>query len=80
MSYKRSAKLSQFVVHRGMIISMIQAIFTVVYFSVAIPIYNGFLIVGYTTLYTTLPILCLVLDEDVDMSKVHQYPALYKTL
>jgi phospholipid-translocating ATPase len=71
MSYKRSAKLSQFVVHRGMIISMIQAIFTVVYFSVAIPIYNGFLIVGYTTLYTTLPILGLVLDEDVDMSKVH---------
>jgi len=50
---------------------MIQAIFTIVYFSVSIPIYNGFLLIGYTTVYTTLPIFCLVLDEDVDMAKVH---------
>ena len=62
LSYKRSAKLSQFVVHRGMIISIIQAIFTIVFFFVTIPIYNGYLILGYGTIYTTLPIFCLVLD------------------
>lgn len=41
------------------------------FFFVTIPIYNGFLTLGYGTIYTTLPIFCLVLDEDVDMAKVH---------
>jgi len=36
LSYKRTAALSQFVVHRGMIISFIQAIFTLVYFNITI--------------------------------------------
>lgn len=71
LSYKRSAKLSQFVVHRGMIISIIQAIFTIVFFFATIPIYNGYLILGYGTIYTTLPIFCLVLDQDVDLKRVH---------
>lgn len=62
MSYQRSAKLSQFVIHRGMIISFIQAIFTMIFFSVTLPIYNGFLMLGYTTVYTSLPVFLLVLD------------------
>lgn len=80
LSYKRSASLSQFVVHRGMIISFIQAIFTCIYFFVTIPIYNGFLILGYSTLYTSLPVFSLVLDEDVSFTQVERFPALYKTL
>lgn len=71
LSYKRSAKLSQFVIHRGMIIAIIQVLFTLVFFNVTIPIYNGYLILGYGTIYTTLPIFCLVLDTDVDMKRVH---------
>lgn len=31
-SYKRSAKLSQFVIHRGLIISVIQAVFSSIFF------------------------------------------------
>jgi len=80
LSYKRSASLSQFVVHRGMIISFIQAIFTCVFFYVTIPIYNGFLLLGYSTVYTSFPIFTLILDVDVDLDKVKQYPALYITL
>ena len=63
-----------------MIISFVQAIFCVTYYSVTIPIYNSFLMVGYSTIYTTLPIFCLVLDEDVDMRRVLQFPALYITI
>lgn len=31
-SYKRSAKLAQFVIHRGLIISVIQAVFSSIFF------------------------------------------------
>ena len=77
LSYKRSASLSQFVVHRGMIISFMQAIFTVVFYFVTIPIFNGYLILGYSTYYTSLPVFALVLDEDVTREKVDKFPALY---
>jgi phospholipid-translocating ATPase len=80
LSYKRSAALSQFVIHRGMIISFIQAIFTCVYFFVTIPIYNGFLMLGYSTVYTSLPVFSIILDEDCDWQKVRDFPALYLTL
>ncbi len=42
-AYKRSARLSQFVIHRGLIISIIQAVFSALFFFAAIPIYNGWL-------------------------------------
>ena len=60
LSYKRSAALSQFVIHRGLIISVLQAIFTCSFYFVSIPIYNGWLMLGYSTIYTTLPVFCLV--------------------
>lgn len=58
--YKNSAKLSQFIIHRGLIISFIQAIFICLFYYVAIPIYNGFLMLGYTTVYTNFPVFSLV--------------------
>lgn len=60
LSYKRSAALSQFVIHRGLIISVLQTVFTCSFYYVAIPIYNGWLMLGYSTIYTTLPVFSLV--------------------
>ncbi len=80
LSYKRSAVLAQFVIHRGLIISIIQAVFSIIFFFVSIPIYNGYLMMGYTTIYTSLPVFCLVLDEDVDLESVMNFPPLYKSL
>jgi len=77
MSYQRSAKLSQFIIHRGMIISFIQAFFTMIFFSATIPIYNGYLLLGYSTVYTSLPVFSLVLDEDVDKETCLKFPILY---
>lgn len=37
---KRSAHLSQFIIHRGLIISFIQAVFSALFYFVAIPIYT----------------------------------------
>eukprot|EP00002_Diphylleia_rotans_P011626 TRINITY_DN2292_c0_g1_i8.p1 TRINITY_DN2292_c0_g1~~TRINITY_DN2292_c0_g1_i8.p1 ORF type:complete len:1252 (+),score=261.63 TRINITY_DN2292_c0_g1_i8:42-3797(+) len=45
-SYKRSARLAQFVIHRGLIISIIQAVFSALYYYAAVAIYNGWLLVG----------------------------------
>jgi len=79
-SYKRSASLSQFVMHRGLIISIIQAIFSSVFYYASISLYQGFLIVGYATVYTMFPVFSLVLDKDVSPQIALTYPELYKEL
>ena len=80
LSYKRSAVLSQFVIHRGLIISVIQAIFSIIFYFVAIPVYNGMLMLGYSSIYTNLPVFSLVFDQDVPVQAVMKFPPLYKTL
>ncbi|EGR32280.1 hypothetical protein IMG5_090120, partial [Ichthyophthirius multifiliis] len=80
LSYKRSSALSQFVIHRGLIISIIQAIFIVCFFFVPIPVYNGYLILGYSTVFTMFPVFSIVFDEDVDELTAINYPPLYKSL
>ncbi|GAA5989868.1 hypothetical protein JCM10908_002355 [Rhodotorula pacifica] len=79
-SYKRSAKLAQFVIHRGLIISVIQAVFSSVFYFSPIAIYQGWLMVGYATLYTMAPVFSLVLDRDVNEDVALLYPELYKEL
>jgi phospholipid-translocating ATPase len=79
-AYKRTARLSQFIMHRGMIISIIQAVFSALFFYAAIPIYTGWLTVGYATIFTFLPVFSLVLDEDVSEELVNYYPELYQEL
>ncbi|KAJ7360512.1 ATP synthase subunit 9 [Desmophyllum pertusum] len=51
-SYKRSAALSQFVIHRGLIISVMQAVFSCVFYFASVPLFSGFLMIGYGTVYT----------------------------
>ncbi|CAM4812953.1 unnamed protein product [Rotaria magnacalcarata] len=75
-SYKRTASLSQFIIHRGVIITVIQAIFSFT----AISLYQGFLLVDYGTVYTMFPVFSLVLDQDVPADIALLYPELYKEL
>ncbi|XP_077982097.1 putative phospholipid-transporting ATPase IIB isoform X2 [Glandiceps talaboti] len=79
-SYKRSAALSHFVMHRGLIISVVQAVFSSVFYLSSIALYQGFLTVGYATVYTMFPVFSLVLDEDVSAETAMLYPELYKDL
>lgn len=79
-SYKRSAALSQFVMHRGLIISTIQAIFSSIFYFSSVALYQGFLMVGYATFYTNFPVFSLVLDRDVSPTIALTYPELYKDL
>uniref|UniRef100_A0A8C2P9Q0 Phospholipid-transporting ATPase n=1 Tax=Capra hircus TaxID=9925 RepID=A0A8C2P9Q0_CAPHI len=79
-SYKRSAALSQFVIHRSLCISAMQAVFSSVFYFASVPLYQGFLIIGYSTIYTMFPVFSLVLDKDVKSEVAMLYPELYKDL
>ncbi|PVV05207.1 hypothetical protein BB560_000276 [Smittium megazygosporum] len=79
-SYKRSCKLSQFVIHRGLIISVMQFMFSILFYYAPIPLFDGMLVVGYTTVYTMFPVFLLVLDTDISETVAMTYPELYKDL
>jgi len=61
LSYKRSAVLANFVIHRGLIISIMQAVFCIVFYGLSISIYDGKLILGYSTIFTMFPVFSLVM-------------------
>lgn len=79
-SYKRSAKLAQFVIHRGLIIAVCQTMYSIALKFEPAGLYKDWLLVGYATIYTAAPVLSLVLDKDVDEKLVNLYPELYKEL
>lgn len=79
-SYKRSAKLAQFVIHRGLIIAVCQTMYSIAIKFEPEGLYKDWLMVGYATVYTAAPVLSLVLDKDVDEDLANLYPELYKEL
>lgn len=79
-AYTRSARLAQFVIHRGLIISVIQTVYCALFFYAAISVYNGWILVGYATVFTSLPVFTIVLDEDVSSVAALTYPELYQEL
>jgi len=79
-SYKRSAKLAQFVIHRGLIISVCQTMYSIAIKFEPEGLYKDWLLVGYATVYTMAPVFSLVLDRDVDEDLANLYPELYKEL
>ncbi|KAJ4302142.1 putative aminophospholipid-translocase [Collariella sp. IMI 366227] len=79
-SYKRSAKLAQFVIHRGLIIAVCQTMYSIALKFEPEGLYKDWLMVGYATVYTAAPVLSLVLDKDVDENVANLYPELYKEL
>lgn len=79
-SYKRSAKLGQFVIHRGLIIAVCQTMYNIAGHFDPKGLFKDWLLVGYATVYTTAPVFSLVMDRDVDEQVANLYPELYKEL
>ncbi|KAI9719844.1 MAG: putative aminophospholipid-translocase [Chrysothrix sp. TS-e1954] len=79
-SYKRSAKLAQFIIHRGLIISVCQTIYSIAAKFRPDALYRDWLLVGYATVYTMFPVFSLVLDTDIPPQLAHLYPELYAEL
>lgn len=57
-----------------------QAVFSAVFYVSSVALYQGFLMVGYATLYTMFPVFSLVLDQDISSYLALTYPELYKEL
>ncbi|KAM9224395.1 putative phospholipid-transporting ATPase IIB isoform 4-T4 [Dugong dugon] len=57
-----------------------KAVFSSVFYFASVPLYQGFLMVGYATIYTMFPVFSLVLDQDVKPETALLYPELYKDL
>lgn len=79
-SYKRSAKLGQFIMHRGLIIGACQTMYSIASHFDPKGLFINWLMVGYATVYTNAPVFSLVLDRDVDEHLANLYPELYKEL
>ncbi|KRX64046.1 putative phospholipid-transporting ATPase IIB, partial [Trichinella sp. T9] len=77
-SYLRSSKLIQLIMHRGLIVSAMQFIYSYLYKSVTKPIFSGMLMLLYTTLYTMMPVFSFVLSKDMKSGVLLLYPELYK--
>lgn len=80
MSYNRSSVVAHYNMHRGLIIAVIQAFFCIIFYGVAIPVYNSMLTLGYTSIYNNVSLFALFIDEDISPFVAMEYPALYKTL
>jgi len=80
LSYKNTSQMSNFIIHRGLIISLIQFIFSCMFYYNSVALYNGFLIMGYSTIYTCFPSISVLLDQDTEKKNVMKFPALYKEL
>lgn len=79
-AYCRTCRLSQFIMHRGIVFAVVQATFSVMFAGTTMSVFNDFLRMGYSTVFTMAPAFALVLDEDFEERRIHEYPQLYKEL
>eukprot|EP01054_Gregarina_sp_Poly1_P010203 Gregarina_sp_Poly_1__10202@NODE_704_length_6682_cov_70_537566_g531_i0_p1_GENE_NODE_704_length_6682_cov_70_537566_g531_i0NODE_704_length_6682_cov_70_537566_g531_i0_p1_ORF_typecomplete_len1111_score153_04PhoLip_ATPase_C/PF16212_5/1_4e03PhoLip_ATPase_C/PF16212_5/6_5e47Hydrolase/PF00702_26/1_4e36E1E2_ATPase/PF00122_20/2_1e22Cation_ATPase/PF13246_6/9_5e17Cation_ATPase/PF13246_6/2_4e02PhoLip_ATPase_N/PF16209_5/3_7e15PhoLip_ATPase_N/PF16209_5/9_4e03Hydrolase_3/PF08282_12/0_00055HAD/PF12710_7/6_9e03HAD/ len=79
LAHQRSANLSGFVVHRGLVISSVQVIFSCIFYFTPLALFQGWLQVGYATYYTMLPVFSLVLDVDLPENVAFLFPELYNS-
>ena len=75
--YKHSSRLAQFVMHRGVIMTTTQAIYSLMFNVVPSPLYNDWLMMGFATFFTNFAVLALIFDAFIEDSTVLAYPELY---
>ena len=79
-SYRRSCHLCQFIMHRGIVYSVVQAVFSLLFAGSTMSVFNGYLMMGYATVFTMAPVFSLVLNEDQYEDAISTFPQLYKEL
>ncbi|TKA22204.1 hypothetical protein B0A50_08316 [Salinomyces thailandicus] len=77
-SYKRTAKLTLAIMHRGLLAAVAQALFSISAAGEPAALYRDWLLVGFATIYTMMPLFSLVLDRDLNPALATLYPELYR--
>lgn len=60
-----------------MIITWIQQLFTMIYFFMNVSIFNGNLMLGYSTAFTFLPVITIMVHEEMPLENLLSYPNNY---
>ncbi|OAG29572.1 phospholipid-translocating ATPase [Nematocida displodere] len=76
-AYKNTAKLAQFIIHRGLTLGVAQGVFSSLFNFCPISIYQGKISIGYVTFYTFLPVFSIVLSKDTTKKIARKFPELY---
>lgn len=76
-TYSSLSKITKYVFHRGMIITWIQQLFTMIYFFMNVSIFNGNLMLGYSSVFTFLPVICIMIHEEMPYKNMISYPNNY---
>lgn len=79
-SYKRTAKISHYVIHRGVIMGVIQIVFSSIFYFAPIQLYQGMIALGWGSVYTNLSTFALLLNRDISSELALKFPELYKEL
>lgn len=69
LAFRKSAIMSQFIIARGFTIASIQVMFIFCFYYVSLPIYNGFLMVGYSGFFTIMLVFSLVNSMIVQLTR-----------
>lgn len=77
-AHRGISSISQFVLHRGLIISWLQEIFSALFFMISMPIFNGMMMMLYSGLFTCFPALSVVYDIDIKWEQFKDYLNNYK--
>ncbi|KAI5148219.1 phospholipid-translocating ATPase [Enteropsectra breve] len=77
--YKNSSMIASILIHRGTIISVIQGIFCAMINYNAISIFSGMMLPLFIAL-TFIPILAIILHEDIPRNIALKFPELYKEM
>ncbi|TNJ28383.1 putative Phospholipid-transporting ATPase IA [Giardia muris] len=77
-SYTGCALMCQFLMQRGIAISLIQIWFSLTYYLVTLVLYTGVLMLGYATFFTMFPPFNYFINEEIDYKLIMAYPEVYR--
>lgn len=57
-----------------------QVYFLIIIGFIPLSLFNGYLLLGYSTVYTMFPVFALIMDNDISRENALKYSILYQTL
>ena len=79
-AYTQTSSVTQFIISRGLCVSIIQAIYSALWHFTPISFYNGWLLALFSTAYSMFPAFCMTLDRPVPRVQCMKYPEIYRRL
>lgn len=77
-SYTGCALMCQFIMQRGIAVSLIQIWFSLTYYLVTLVLHTGVLMLGYATFFTMFPPFNYFINEEIDYRLIMAYPEVYR--